>query len=61
MKKIYKKDDVIENIKEGDILEISSDVFVKITKKTKDVEESLGGTVINQKNYEAVVIDLNGK
>jgi hypothetical protein len=61
MKKIYKKYDKIEDICEGDILEISSDIFVKITKLTKDVEESLGGTVVNQKNYEAVVIDLNGK
>ena len=61
MKKIYKKDDTIEDIKVGDLLEIPGDIFVKITKLTRDIEESLGGTVINQKNYEAVIINLNGE
>ena len=61
MKRIYKKDDLIDDIDIGDVLEITDDIFVKITKLTRDVSESLGGTTQNKKEFDAVVIDLNGK
>lgn len=61
MSKIHKYDELLEDVEVGDLLEISNNVFLKITKLTKDVEETLGGTVKNEKKFDAVVVNLNEK
>ncbi len=61
MSKIHKYDELIEDVKVGDILEISNNVFLKITKLTRDVVETLGGNVKNEKKFDAVVVNLNEK
>lgn len=61
MSKIHKYDELLEDVEVGDLLEISNNVFLKITKLTKDVEETLGSTVKNEKKFDAVVVNLNEK
>lgn len=61
MKKIHKLYDRVEDLTVGDILEISDNVFLKITKLKRDFRESLGGKILDQKNFDGVIVNLNGK
>jgi hypothetical protein len=56
--KIYKHGESIKDVKIGDIIEVSLDIFVKVLEFPKSYDEHLGNNKQSTYHLNGVVVDL---